>query len=156
MPDHSSTSRPPARATSPSMEQYIETIAYLLTQGSVCSVSDIAAHANVSRPAASRAVRDLAAKSLVQHKSYGYVELTEQGRALARRLEARHSMLFDFLERVLGLGSSDANREACRLEHHLDDDMVGRLGEVTAFLEEDESRCQQWRQRLARHTKPNM
>ncbi|MBX7255086.1 MAG: metal-dependent transcriptional regulator [Candidatus Hydrogenedentes bacterium] len=156
MPDHSSTSRPAARATSPSMEQYIETIAYLLTQGSVCSVSDIAAHACVSRPAASRAVRDLAAKSLVQHKSYGYVELTEQGRALARRLEARHAMLFDFLQRVLGLSEDDANREACRLEHHLDDELVKRMGELTSFLEADETRSRQWQQRLEQLTKPSM
>ena len=138
------------------MEQYIETIAYLLTQASVCSVSDIAAHANVSRPAASRAVRDLAAKSLVQHKSYGYVELTEQGRALAHRLSARHAMLYDFFERVLGLSTKDADREACRLEHHLDDDLVGRLGEVTAFIEGDETLSAQWRQRIARLTRPSI
>lgn len=133
------------------MEQYIETIAHLLTRASVCSVSDIAAYANVSRPAASRAVRDLAGKALVQHKSYGYVELTPQGHALAQRLNARHKLLYAFLTRVLGFDNEYADREACRLEHHLDDDLVGRLGQAVAFLETDEAARRHWMEHLGQY-----
>ena len=123
-----------AKRPTPSMEQYVEAIAQLLNHGKVCSVSDIAAEANVSRPAASRAVRDLAKRSLVEHKAYGYVDLTAEGRALAGKLDARHEALQAFFTSVLAFDDETADEEACRLEHLLDDQTIGRLAELTTFL----------------------
>lgn len=118
------------------MEQYIETIGELLHHEKVCSVSEIADRAGVSRPAASRAIRDLSEKGLVEHRAYGYVDLTDEGLALAERLEARHQALRDFFQRVLGLDETEADTEACRLEHHFDDDMSERIAVVTAHFDQ--------------------
>jgi DtxR family transcriptional regulator, Mn-dependent transcriptional regulator len=126
------------------MEQYIETIAHLLTKDKVCSVSDIADVAQVSRPAASRAVRDLADKDLVEHRAYGYVDLTSKGQKLAARLTARHEALYHFLADVLQYGEEEADEEACRLEHQLDDGTVARLAALTEFLKADPSLWQRW------------
>ncbi len=142
---------PIQRRTSPSMEQYIETIAHLLTKDKVCSVSDIAEVAQVSRPAASRAVRDLAAKDLVEHRAYGYVDLTPQGQSLADRLTARHHALQRFLHEVMGYDDETADAEACRLEHQLDDDLAGRMAELISFLETVPDIAGRWRQHLARY-----
>ncbi len=142
--------------TSPSMEQYIETIADLLTQDRVCSVSDIAAHANVSRPAASRAVRELAGKGLVEHQSYGYVVLSPDGEALARRLTARHKAIFRFLANVLRYEPGVADREACRLEHLVDDEFVGRLAQLTVFLDSDHDIGDRWQERMKGHLGDSM
>lgn len=130
------------------MEQYVEAIAQLLAQGKVCSVSDIAAEAKVSRPAASRAVRDLAERSLVEHQSYGYVDLTPEGHALAVQLDARHEALQGFLSSVLGYDDEWADEEACRLEHLLDDDVISRMAGLTEFLESQPGVQAQWRERL--------
>lgn len=136
------------RRTSPSMEQYIETIAHLLTKDKVCSVSEIAEVAQVSRPAASRAVRDLAAKDLVEHRAYGYVDLTPQGQSLADRLTARHHALQRFLHEVMGYDAEVADEEACRLEHQLDDELASRMGELISFFESDPDVAARWRRRL--------
>ena len=125
----------PTRNTSPSMEQYIETIGELLEHEKVCSVSEIADRAGVSRPAASRAIRDLSEKGLVEHRAYGYVDLTHEGQALAERLEARHEALRAFLERVLLLDEEAADREACRLEHHFDDGITNRIAAITDYFD---------------------
>lgn len=138
-------------ATSPSMEQYIETIAELQASSRVCSVSDIALHANVSRPAASRAVRELSGKGLVEHQSYSYVVLSPDGEALASRLSARHSTLQRFLAAVLRYDDAMADREACRLEHLVDDEFIARLAELTEFVECDPQTAAHWRERIARH-----
>ena len=143
----------PRRKTSPSMEQYIETIAHLLTKDKVCSVSEIAEIAQVSRPAASRAVRDLAEKDLVEHKAYGYVDLTPQGQSLADRLTARHHALQRFLQDVLGYSADVADEEACRLEHQLDDDLAARMGELNRFFEASPDAAEAWRAHLDRFTK---
>lgn len=136
------------RQTTPSMEQYIETIAHLLTKDKVCSVSDIADEAQVSRPAASRAVRDLAERELVQHRAYGYVDLTPQGQSLADKLTARHDFLFHFLRDVMQYEEDYADEEACRLEHQVDDDTAERLGLLTAFLQNDPALMERWMARL--------
>lgn len=137
-------------ATSPSMEQYIETIADVMSRRRVASVSDIAAGANVSRPAASRAVRDLAAKDLVEHQAYGYVVLTPRGEAIARKLNARHKAIQRFLSAVLGYPDADADAEACRLEHLVDDTLVGRLEQLTRFFESENPASNRWRAQLDR------
>ena len=123
-----------SQGPSPNLEQYVETIAYLLTQDKVCTVSEIAELANVTRPAASRAVKELADKELVTHRSYGYVDLTEDGAQLARQLTERHETLRLFLQNVLLFDADTADQEACRLEHQVDDELARRIQALTELL----------------------
>ena len=123
------------RKISPSQEQYVEAIAELLTRDKVCSVSDIATQVQVSRPAVSRAVRELSEQDLVTHKAYGYVDLTEKGRMIADKLTIRHEALYAFLKDVLHFDEDWADQEACRLEHQLDDYFVERLQVLSQLVE---------------------
>ena len=147
MPTFSPFSSSP-RNISPSLEQYVEAIAHLLTQGKVCSVSGIAAEVQVSRPAASRAIRELSEQRIVKHESYGYVELTAKGQSVADRLTARHAAIFHFMTEVLILDPDWADQEACRLEHQLDDEFVARMSELAEFFETDGPSADAWRERL--------
>lgn len=149
MPTFSPASDSP-RKTSPSLEQYIEAIADLLTKDKVCSISEIADQVQVSRPAASRAIRELAHKQFVDHKAYGYVDLTDKGHSLADILTARHEALYKFLTDILGFDEDWADAEACRLEHQVEDELVKRLANLREFLIEDgdmRSRWCQWQEK---------
>ena len=137
MPSFSPSSGSP-RKISPSQEQYVEAIADLLTRDKVCSVSDIAAQVQVSRPAVSRAVRELSEQELVTHKAYGYVDLTEKGRKIADNLTIRHEALYAFLKDVLHFEDDWADQEACRLEHQVDDDFVDRLQVLSELVGNNE------------------
>lgn len=148
MPTRSPHCRPGRKIATPSMEQYIEAIGQLLRQGKVCSISDIAEKADVSRPAASRAVRELVAKELVEHKAYGYVDLAPKGRHLLKALTARHEALYLFFAHVLGLDREHADNEACRLEHQINDDIVDRLARLTSFIESHSHTAHEWRAEL--------
>ncbi len=152
MPTFSPSSGPP-RDVSPSLEQYIEAIADLLTRDKVCSVSDIAEQVQVSRPAASRAVRELGEQDLVEHRSYGYVDLTPKGQSIADRLTARHEVLYDFLREVLLFDEEWADQEACRLEHQVDDLLVDRISELISFFAANEDMGAQWARKLRRSLK---
>ena len=152
MPTFSPSSGPP-RDVSPSLEQYIEAIADLLTRDKVCSVSDIAEQVQVSRPAASRAVRELGDQDLVEHRSYGYVDLTPRGQSIADRLTARHEVLYDFLREVLLFDEEWADQEACRLEHQVEDALVDRISELIKFFAANEDLGAQWARKLRRSLK---
>jgi len=143
MPTFSPSSGSP-RKMSPSLEQYVEAIADLLTRDKVCSISDIAAQVQVSRPAASRAVRELSEQNLVQHKSYGYVDLTEHGQKIADKLTERHESLYHFMTDVLGLDDDWADQEACRLEHQVDDEFLDKMNVLSAFFKENELAKKTW------------
>ena len=152
MPTFSPSSGSP-RDVSPSLEQYIEAIAELLTREKVCSVSDIAEQVQVSRPAASRAVRELSDQDLVDHRSYGYVDLTPKGQTIADKLTARHVVLFEFLRDVLLFEEEWADQEACRLEHQVGDVLVERIAELSEFLDGNEEIGTEWARRLRRSLK---
>jgi len=152
LPTFSPSSGTP-RDMSPSLEQYIEAIADLLSRDKVCSVSDIAEQVQVSRPAASRAVRELSEQELVAHRSYGYVDLTPKGLSIAERLAARHEVLYQFLREVLLFDEEWADQEACRLEHQLNDALVDRLSELSKFFAADEDLGAQWARKLRRSLK---
>ena len=113
----------------------------------MCSISEIADQVQVSRPAASRAIRELATKEYVDHKAYGYVDLTDKGHSLADVLTARHEALYDFLTDILEFDDDWADQEACRLEHQVEDELVERLAELRQFFLQNgdmRSRWQKW------------
>ena len=147
MPSFSPSSGSP-RKMSPSLEQYIEAIAELLTKDKVCSVSDIAAQVQVSTPAVSRAVRELSEQELVSHKAYGYVDLTDKGHKIAEMLTKRHEALYAFLKDVLHYEDDWADEEACRLEHQVDDDFVARLNALGAVMQDHPEVVESIRKRL--------
>ena len=147
MPSFSPSSGSP-RKISPSQEQYVEAIADLLTRDKVCSVSDIAAQVQVSRPAVSRAVRELSEQELVTHKAYGYVDLTEKGRKIADKLTIRHEALYAFLKDVLHFEDDWADQEACRLEHQVNDDFVERLQVLNELVGNNEDLRKKLAQKL--------
>ncbi len=152
MPSFSPSSGNP-RDMSPSLEQYVEAIADLLTRGKVCSVSEIAQQVKVSRPAASRAVRELSDLGIVEHKAYSYVDLAPKGQSIARKLAARHIVLYEFLRDVLLFDESAADQEACRLEHQVDDDFTRRISELTGFFSANQDALAKWQKRAKRALK---
>jgi DtxR family Mn-dependent transcriptional regulator len=115
------------------LEQYIEAIADRV---------------QVSRPAASRAVRELADKCYVEHRAYGYVGLTQRGYSLAEILTAHHKALYEFLTEILGYDEDWADQEACRFEHQVEDKLVARLGKLRQFFVEDGDTQIRWQQLL--------
>jgi DtxR family Mn-dependent transcriptional regulator len=98
-------------------------------------VRDIASALGVSRPSASGAVRTLAAQGLVNHKPYEAVTLTRKGAIAARRIARRHAALSRFFREGLGVAEETAERDACRIEHGVSRETVGRLVALMEFLE---------------------
>lgn len=110
----------------PSQENYLEWIDRLTVDGPV-RIRDLARNAGVRLPSVSRAVSSLARAGLVDHKSYGTVSLTEQGRRAAEQIARRDACLTHLLVDVLGMPPEAADAEVHRIEHVLGEDVVTRL-----------------------------
>lgn len=105
------------RQFSPAIEDYVEAILDLSEQGEAIRSVDIAERLGLSRAAVSKAMQHLAQQGLVEHTLYGRIQLTMEGEALARDIQHCHHLLRRFLSETLGVSATQADQDACRLEH---------------------------------------
>lgn len=103
-----------------SAEMYLETI-YQLSQksGTVRSI-DVAEKMGYSKPSVSRAVSLLKKGGYLVMSVDGYLALTENGRAAAKKIFERHTVLSQFLS-FLGVDDEVAIKDACKIEHVVSD-----------------------------------
>lgn len=121
---------------SPSLEDYLETILALETKYRVARVKDIAAALNVQMPSVTGALKTLKKKELVNYEKNSFISLTETGMQIAKSVQHRHSILTDFLDKILGYEREKASDIACKMEHTMDPTVANRFKSLTEFLQD--------------------
>ena len=111
----------------PARENYLRALYQLSRSGGGVRLTDLAHTQGVRLPTARHAVDCLRDAGLVLQESCGLITLTENGRGVARRLFDRFELTRRFLIEVLGVSEIAAEREACNMEHHLDEDTLNRI-----------------------------
>jgi len=124
-----------ASALSETLEDYIEIILALSLERRTVRVRDIAQAKTVRMPTVTAALKRLAGMGLVRYAAREYIELTEEGSAIAARVAGRHRFLARFLEDMLGLPRDVAETDACSLEHRLSAAALERLAAFVEYLE---------------------
>lgn len=109
-----------------SAEMYLETI-YLLSEksGSVRSI-DVAEHMGYSKPSVSRAVGLLKKGGYLIMAEDGLLTLTDDGKAAAKKIFERHTVLSDFLA-LIGVSEDVAAKDACKIEHVVSDETIAAI-----------------------------
>lgn len=107
-------------------EMYLETV-YILTQksDSVRSI-DICEYMGYSKPSVSRAIGLLKNGGYITVDEKGYINLTENGTAVALKMFERHTMLTNFLVK-LGVDEKIASEDACKIEHHISEESFNAI-----------------------------
>lgn len=109
------------------LEDYLEAIYSISKIKSSVRITDIALHLGISKPSVNRAVNTLKKQGLVTHEPYGDIVLTERGRELGEDVCRKHKMIKQFLINVLRLPESEAEREACQIEHNISRNTVEKM-----------------------------
>jgi DtxR family Mn-dependent transcriptional regulator len=109
-----------------SLEDYLEMVSFLADEGEV-RVTDIASRLGVSKPSVLTALKTLEEEGLLEHKRYGAVLLTEKGASEAAAIRERHAFLTAFLRNIVGVGAETAERDACKMEHHLSEETLKKI-----------------------------
>jgi len=112
---------------SASLEDYLEAIFNLAGESNKARSKDIAKSLGVSMPSVTGALQALKKRGLVNYKPYDYVTLTEAGRAAAARVVRKHNIIKSFFVNVLGVETDIAQEAACKAEHALGTEVIGRL-----------------------------
>jgi len=88
----------------------------------------IAAAMHLSEPEVTSHLAELAAMGDLAFSKDGAVVLSEKGRETGQRVIKKHETLQCFLTEILGMDSSAASNEACKIEHAVSDETIDRLG----------------------------
>jgi DtxR family Mn-dependent transcriptional regulator len=112
---------------SESLEDYLETVLLLSDRQERVGTNDVAQAMGVKAASATRALKELASRELVDRKPYGAIELTENGRQLAKQVLRKHRALTRFFSTLLGVEAARVEEMACHLEHVMPDDILERV-----------------------------
>ncbi len=137
----------PARRPSVSVEDYLERIGELEERTGGTRMVDIARALRVSRPSVTAMVKRLAAAGYVDYTRYQGLGLTPRGRKLARQVRDRHTMLKRFLA-MLGVDEAIQETDIEGWEHCLSTETLGRVEQLTRFLEARPALLRELRQML--------
>lgn len=119
----------------PSMEDYLEAIYIEENRRKVVRVKNIADYLKVKTASVIGALKTLSNKGLIIHEKYGYIELTSEGKRIAREIYKRHQTLTKFLQNILGVNPEIARKDACKIEHYVHRDTINRLTHLVNFIE---------------------
>ncbi len=116
-----------ANRRSASIEDYLRAIYGLEERGEAVTNTSLATRLAVSPSSASGMVTKLAQQGLVEHVPYRGIELTGDGRLLARSVLRRHRLIESYLVSELGYTWDEVHVEADLLEHVVSDLLVERI-----------------------------
>ncbi|MFA7073831.1 MAG: metal-dependent transcriptional regulator [Endomicrobiaceae bacterium] len=122
---------------SESLENYLETIAFLKRENKVARVRDISKMLNVKNSSVNIALNVLMDKGFVLHEKYGYVDLTPQGQVIADDIQKKEDLLFLFLHDILGVEKEIALKDACKMEHTISDESLAKLIYFVGLLDKE-------------------
>lgn len=110
-------------------EDYLEAI-LLLTRRCPAppTIPGIATAMHLPEPDVVSDLSELAATGEVVVPGDGTVLLSESGIKTGQRVIKKHETLQCFLTEILGMDSSQASSEACKIEHAVSDETIDRLG----------------------------
>ncbi len=111
-----------------SAENYLETILILKERLPVVRSVDIANYLNFKKSSVSVAMKHLRENELIKVSSQGFIDLTEEGEAIASKIYERHIFISDLLK-SLGVSEEVAVRDACRIEHVISEESFEAIKE---------------------------
>ncbi len=123
------TSAPELDSTSEAEQMYLITVARATETGveGPIPISQIAGELEVSVPSANEMIRKLDSRGLLSYEPYRGVRLSESGHLIADQVLRTRRLWATFLADHLGFGPTDADDQACHLEHATTPEAANRL-----------------------------
>jgi DtxR family Mn-dependent transcriptional regulator len=116
--------------TTPTTEEYLETIYMLKAEDKVVKGARLAEIIGVSRPTVTATLRRMMRDGLIKQDEKKQVELTKKGYTIADTLQRRHRIIERWLTDALGFDWAKSDAESHRLEHVFSDEVIERLNEM--------------------------
>ena len=117
-----------------SLEDYLELIYNKIEENNEIKAIDIANSLNISRPSVSEALTRLKDLELIIYEGRKGIKITSKGKLEAKRIIKKHQILSRFFFEVLGVNKSCADKNACKIEHVIDKELLNKCVEIKRIL----------------------
>lgn len=111
-------------------ESYLECIADLIRDKGYARVTDIAEVMEVTTSTVSNTMKKLEKMELVDTEKYGMVKLKKEGQKIAQKIQKRHKILVNFLQK-LDIPEEIIEKDVDGLEHHLSEVSLKAIEDLT-------------------------
>lgn len=119
------------------MEDYLEAIIVLQGKKEEVRIKKLAEHLGIKPPSVIEMMKNLKNNGYVLQKSRGDITLTEKGILVAKQVKKRHDILKKFFHKILELDEDIAEKDACKIEHHLSPETYNKLANYVDFILKD-------------------
>ena len=109
------------------LEDYLELIHNSISQNKNIKAIDIANEFKVSRSSVSEALIRLADMDFIIYEGRKGIKITQKGIEQAQKTVKKHEILSDFFYKVLKTDKKLADKNACKIEHVIDDELIEKM-----------------------------
>ena len=122
---------------SASLEDYLEFIHNTIKQNKEIKAIDISNHFKISRPSVSEALIRLMDLDLIIYEGRKGIKITQKGVKEAQKIINKHNILFDFFNQILMMNNEISTKNACDIEHVIDDKTIKKLKEFNLYCKKN-------------------
>lgn len=119
------------------LEDYLELIYNSIKENKQLKATDIANSFNISRASVSEALIRLVDMDLIIYEGRKGITITSKGKIEAKKIIKKHKILSDFFSKVLNFDTETSSKNACKIEHVIDEDVIIRLEKFITFCKEN-------------------
>lgn len=120
-----------------SMAHYLMAIHELHKRQGYARVTDVARELEITAGSASVSIKALKQRGWVDEDHNRFLKLSAEGDRIAHEIQVNNRLLVQFLTEVLGLTESQANIDACKVEHLVSSPTRQKLLQFMHFIHED-------------------
>ena len=110
-----------------SAAHHLLAIQELREQRGYARVTDVARHLNITTGSASTNLKSLKTKGLIVEDENRFLQLSNEGQALAKAVVQRKHLFFTFLKDILGVSAEQAEIDSCKTEHLISAETARKL-----------------------------
>ena len=134
-----------------SASHYLMAINELMQDQGYARVTDIAKTLNITRGSCSISLKPLKKRGLVLEDQNKFMRLSAEGNQLVRLIEKNDKLLEALFRDVLGVGTDQAEIDACKIEHLLSIETSAKLERFISFLANNKNLTENFLSELHKH-----
>lgn len=127
-----------------SLEKYLMAVYELSKQNDSVMVKDISSYLKIGGPSTAEAIRTLAERGFIDYVPYSDIKLTEKGIIAIDIKQYRQETISKFLNKVLNIEKSDAEKNASAIEYSMTEDVLKKFVNFIAFMEQCSCKEPKW------------
>ncbi|WGI17203.1 metal-dependent transcriptional regulator [Methanonatronarchaeum sp. AMET-Sl] len=117
------------------VEDYLEAISKALENEEKARTNEIAVQLEVSASSVTEMLQKLDKQGYINYEKYQGVTLTSKGREIADDVIETHEAIHRLFI-MIGVSPENAEKDACKVEHHLSEETITQLKKFVKYIEE--------------------